>query len=91
MAEICPYCGVRQGGVALTSRGESPRRIMPAAILCFFFGIFGVHRFYVGKVGTGLLQLVTLGGLFIWATIDFIMIVVGAFTDKEGRKLIEWT
>lgn len=89
MAEICPYCGVRQG--ALMTTGDSPRRILPAAILCFFFGVFGVHRFYVGKIGTGILMLCTIGGLGIWAMIDFIMLVVGAFTDKEGRKLVDWT
>jgi TM2 domain-containing membrane protein YozV len=89
MAEICPYCGVRQG--ALMTTGDSPKRILPAMILCFCFGIFGVHRFYVGKVGTGLLQLFTIGGLGVWAMIDFIMLVVGAFTDKQGRKIVEWT
>ena len=56
-------------------------------ILCFFFGCFGVHRFYVGKNGTGLLMLFTLGGLGIWQFIDFIIIATGAFTDKQGRKL----
>jgi hypothetical protein len=40
--------------------GVSEKRILPAFLLCFFFGVFGVHRFYVGKVGTGLLQLFTL-------------------------------
>lgn len=69
----------------------SEKRILPAFLLCFFLGIFGVHRFYVGKIGTGILQLVTLGGLGIWALIDFIMIIVGAFTDKEGNKITQWT
>ncbi len=69
----------------------SDKKILPAFLLCFFFGVFGVHRFYVGKVGTGILQLVTLGGLGIWALIDFIMIIVGAFTDKQGNKITQWT
>jgi len=59
--------------------------------LILYYGIFGVHRFYVGKIGTGILQLVTLGGLGIWTLIDFIMIIVGAFTDKEGNKITQWT
>lgn len=67
------------------------KRILPAFLLCFFFGVFGVHRFYVGKVGTGILQILTLGGLGIWALIDLIMIIVGAFTDKEGNKITQWT
>jgi TM2 domain-containing membrane protein YozV len=69
----------------------SEKRILPAFLLCFFFGVLGVHRFYVGKIGTGILQLVTLGGLGIWALIDFIMIIVGASTDKGGNKITAWT
>lgn len=67
------------------------KRILPAFLLCFFLGIFGVHRFYVGKIGTGVLQIFTLGGLGIWALVDFIMIIVGAFTDKNGVKITQWT
>ena len=69
----------------------SSKRIMPTLLLCFFFGCLGFHRFYVGKIGTGILQLLTVGGLGIWALIDFIMIIIGAFTDKEGNKITEWT
>ena len=69
----------------------SEKRILPAFLLCFFLGVFGAHRFYVGKIGTGLLQLVTLGGLGIWALIDFIIIIVGSFTDKQGNKITQWT
>ncbi|WP_446212941.1 TM2 domain-containing protein [Micromonospora sp. IBSANI012] len=58
-----------------------------ALLLCFFVGVLGVHRFYVGKVGTGILQLVTIGGLGIWSFIDFIMILVGSFKDKQGQPL----
>jgi TM2 domain-containing membrane protein YozV len=58
-----------------------------AVLLCFFLGVLGVHRFYVGKIGTGILQLVTLGGFGIWVLIDFIMILVGAFKDKQGQDL----
>jgi len=65
----------------------SDKGFVPTALLCFFLGAFGVHRFYVGKVGTGILQLVTLGGLGIWALIDLVMIIVGNFTDKHGRVI----
>jgi len=70
--------------------GVSPRTRTIAAVLAFFLGWLGVHRFYVGKVGTGILQIVTFGGLGIWTLIDFIMILVGSFKDKEGRTLTTW-
>ena len=56
-----------------------------ALLLCLFVGFLGIHRFYVGKSGTGFLQIITLGGLGIWVLIDLIMIVMGKFTDKEGN------
>jgi TM2 domain-containing membrane protein YozV len=62
----------------------SNKGFVPTLLLCLFLGGLGVHRFYVGKIGTGILQLVTLGGLGIWVLIDLIMIVVGKFTDSEG-------
>jgi hypothetical protein len=68
----------------------SPSSRLAATLLCFFLGVFGVHRFYVGKIGTGLLQLFTFGGLGIWALIDLIMVIVGAFRDKQGRLLLNW-
>jgi TM2 domain-containing membrane protein YozV len=86
----CPTCGTRQP-VLHGGQGASEKRILPAAILAFLFGIFGVHRFYAGKIGTGILQLCTLGGLGIWAMIDFIMIVVGSFTDGDGNRITDWT
>ena len=61
--------------------------MVPAALLCFFLGGLGVHRFYVGKIGTGILMIFTLGGLGIWLIIDFVMILTGSFKDKEGKDL----
>ena len=58
-----------------------------AALLCFFLGPLGVHRFYVGKIGTGVVQILTLGGLGFWVLIDLIVILVGKFSDKHGQPL----
>ena len=76
----------------MTATGEpiSDKSRAAAAILCWFLGVLGIHRFYVGKVGTGIAMLFTLGGLGIWALIDFIMILVGSFKDISGKVLINW-
>jgi TM2 domain-containing membrane protein YozV len=63
---------------------KSEKDFVATALLCFFLGALGIHRFYVGKTGTGIIQLLTLGGLGIWALIDLIMIILGKFTDKDG-------
>ena len=72
------------GHVAHSMRDKG---FVPTRLLCFFVGMFGVHRFYVGKIGTGILQLVTFGGLGIWTMVDFIMIAVGSFTDADGNPI----
>ncbi len=53
-------------------------------------GVLGIHRFYVGKVGTGVLQLVTVGGFGIWALVDLVLILVGTFRDKDERLVLNW-
>ena len=66
---------------------QSDKNWLATLLLCLFLGGIGVHRFYVGKVGTGILQLITLGGCGIWTLIDLIMIITGTFTDKDGNKI----
>ena len=66
---------------------KSEKGFVPALLLCLLLGGFGVHRFYVGKIGTGILMLLTLGGLGIWVIVDLIMIAVGSFKDKNGLPI----
>jgi len=66
---------------------QSTQNRWVAFLLCLFLGALGVHRFYVGKVGTGILYIFTFGFLGIGIIIDLIMILVGSFTDKAGHFL----
>lgn len=65
----------------------SEKGFVPALLLAILLGGLGVHRFYVGKIGTGVLMIFTLGGLGIWTLVDIIMIAVGAFSDKQGLPI----
>jgi TM2 domain-containing membrane protein YozV len=93
IARVCPHCGAEQ----FTSRGSalamrdmpSEKRALTAGLLCLLVGVFGAHRFYVGKIFTGILMLFTLGGLGIWMLIDLIMIITGQFRDKDRRRLTD--
>lgn len=66
---------------------RSPYSFPATLLLCLLFGVFGAHRFFVGKIGTGLLMIVTLGGLGIWAVVDLIVIIFSNFRDKDGRLI----
>ncbi|WP_459623487.1 NINE protein, partial [Burkholderia sp. 3C] len=60
---------------------NTEKRLLPAFLMCLFLGSLGFHRFYVGKIGTGILMLLTLGGLGIWTLIDLIIMACGNFKD----------
>lgn len=66
---------------------ESHHSKVTLALVCFFFGALGIHRFMVGKVGTGIIWLLTLGFLGLGTLIDFIMILTSSFTDKDGNVI----
>ena len=85
-AVVCVKCGcaVNRPATPATVDGSSKDWLV-TLLLCFFLGYLGIHRFYVGKTGTGIAQLLTCGGCGIWALIDFITIIMGNFTDAEGK------
>jgi hypothetical protein len=68
----------------------SHRSRLTTQLLAFFLGMFGAHRFYVGKIKTGLLMMVTLGGLGVWWLVDNIVILGGDFRDAEGLLVHDW-
>lgn len=68
----------------------SPHSRLATLLLCLFLGWAGAHRFFTGKKGTAVLMLCTVGGLGFWVLADFILIVCGAFRDRQGRRVFKW-
>lgn len=67
--------------------GKSSKSGLVALLLCVFLGVFGIHRFYVGKFWTGVLMLLTFGCFGIWSLVDAISIISNSFEDKQGHSL----
>ncbi len=72
------------------STQPSKRSRMVATMLCFFLGWAGAHRFYVRKIGTGLMMLFTGGGFGLWWFIDFLLTASGQLSDKDGNAISKW-
>jgi len=88
-AAACPHCGASQGHSRIKlGGGVSDKDYWTATLLCFFLGVFGAHRFYVGKIGSGIAQLLTFGGLGLWAFYDLLMICMSKFEDSDGNKIV---
>ena len=68
----------------------SPKSRLVTQLLAFFLGVFGAHRFYVGRIQSGILQLLTFGGLGVWWLYDNIMILAGSFRDADGQLVANW-
>ncbi|NCC51377.1 MAG: TM2 domain-containing protein [Spartobacteria bacterium] len=66
---------------------QNPSAFYPTFFLALFLGVFGVHRFYLAKIGTGVLQLFTFGGFGVWWLVDMITILFGKFRDKKGAVI----
>lgn len=71
------------GGVSEHSRGV-------ALALAVVGGVFGLHRFYAGRVQSGICMCATLGGMGIWYLYDVVVVAVGEFRDRDGRRLTRW-
>jgi len=74
----------------MSGSDTSDRSRGTALALATVIGVFGGHRFYVGKIGTGILQACTFGGLGIWWLYDWILVAAGGFRDVEGRRVSNW-
>jgi hypothetical protein len=71
----------------IVTKPKSDKNKWIALLFCYFMGFLGVHRFYVGKTGTGILYLFTLGLFGIGILVDFFVILFGNFRDAQGRYL----
>ncbi len=78
-----PEPGAARAPVSARSRGV-------ALGLSVVGGLFGVHRFYVGRVQSGIWMCLTMGGLGIWYVCDIIVVAAGDFRDSEGRRVARW-
>ncbi|MDR2314624.1 MAG: TM2 domain-containing protein [Spirochaetaceae bacterium] len=87
-AVICIKCGC---AVEQIIEGVSEKDWLTTLLLSIFLGGIGVHRFYVNKIGTGIIMLLLCwtGISLIWAIIDIIMIATGKFNDKNGNAIIK--
>jgi len=72
-----------------TKKIPRQRHFLILFFFSFMWGVFGVDRMYMGLWGTGILKLLTLGGLGIWALTDMIVIMTGTFRDKQGRLTLQ--
>ena len=75
---------------AVAPSNVSEKSRLVALLFCILLGFLGVHRFYLGKIGTGAVMALTLGGLGVWNLIDLILIAVGSFRDSEGKRVFRW-
>jgi TM2 domain len=70
--------------------GASERSRALALALAVVGGVFGLHRFYTGRVASGVWMCLTLGGMGIWYLYDVVVIAAGEFRDSEGRRVSRW-
>ena len=69
---------------------DTQRHFLAVFFLSFMVGTFGIDRFYLGKIGTGIVKLLTLGGLGLWTLIDLVLIMSGSMRDAKGQPMREF-
>jgi TM2 domain-containing membrane protein YozV len=80
----------KRGAQSYTSANDGEQKDwLTTLLLCIFLGGLGIHRFYTGHTGIGVVQLLTGGGCGIWAIIDLIQIITGDFRDANGNPLLK--
>ena len=88
-AVVCPKCGCAVAPTKTVDPNASPKSRLITLLLCIFVGGLGIHRFYVGKIGTGILWLFTAGVFGVGALVDIILIATESFTDDAGRAIVQ--
>ena len=76
-------------GIAVAD-APSEKKLAIAFLLCFLLPLTGAHRFYAGRPASGLLQLLTAGGMGIWWLVDLVTLPFGGFKDGRGRRISDW-
>lgn len=96
-AVICPGCGcatknynAKRVSATVSNTDASPKSRLVALLLCIFLGFLGVHRFYLGKIGTGVVWCLSFGCFYVGWVIDIIMLACGKMNDANGLVVCDW-
>ena len=86
--ESRPEPEVRVEKIYVPREKTSTKNRLVALLLCIFLGIFGAHKFYLGKIGVGLVYIFTYGLFGIGWLIDLVSLIAGNPCDKKGYRLV---
>ena len=95
--ELSSIAGVTAPPRQRRDASVSEKLILPAFLLAWFLGVVGAHRFYAGRIGSGIaMLLLTITGFglivtFIWVIVDLVILATGGFRDGDGKQMTKWT